>query len=497
MCERNTMYIKNKFKKALILYIVLALVLITNIIRAAVVSDNDGSAFVTKAEFETLKDDFAKQVENYNLSIDGKIDGAIASYLAGLRLANFVDWEWLFDNYYEREMKTFKPNAVANIQPIIDLTWVNSIAFNTQYIGSDTVRLALKFDSLNETDGAELYVMKYDEDRKKYIISKNREKVLMHSIAYTESAGASQNAEPSNPTYYYFGRGDSYINSVDCRYDGNNSSQRWKLPYSIRYGKSSERISSWDYTNNHSSFNSLSGHYSDSIINDYTKVTSYKYEEKKINRIVKNTSTNIEGFNDGYLYYWPDTSNFASSATFKLHDLMSGQTYYKKDSSSTATMYKYTILSNRSQTSENNCSRPYLFRLFKHSDYVSTSTDYSCDCSVEPDECEHLIKWVIGNNEYETYLPMTQIALGINNKSSEQQCTVDVSSNVKSCKVFYYSNATTFTEKDPITLKTGVNTLKFKDSKNKLIVIQFEYASTSIESAADTITFSNPVYVQE
>ena len=53
---------------------------------AAVVSDNDGSAFVTKAEFEGLKKDFNDQITNYNSSIDNKIDGAIASYLAGIKL---------------------------------------------------------------------------------------------------------------------------------------------------------------------------------------------------------------------------------------------------------------------------------------------------------------------------------------------------------------------------------------------------------------------------
>ena len=51
---------------------------------AAVVSDNDGSAFITKAEFEALKKSFAEQIDNYNRSIDSKIDGAIASYLAGM-----------------------------------------------------------------------------------------------------------------------------------------------------------------------------------------------------------------------------------------------------------------------------------------------------------------------------------------------------------------------------------------------------------------------------
>ena len=53
---------------------------------AAVVSDNDGSAFITKAEFDALKSDFNSQIINYENSIDGKIDGAIAQYLSGIRL---------------------------------------------------------------------------------------------------------------------------------------------------------------------------------------------------------------------------------------------------------------------------------------------------------------------------------------------------------------------------------------------------------------------------
>ncbi len=51
---------------------------------AAVVSDNDGSAFITKAEFDSLKNNFQTQLDAYNSSIDNKIDNAIASYLAGI-----------------------------------------------------------------------------------------------------------------------------------------------------------------------------------------------------------------------------------------------------------------------------------------------------------------------------------------------------------------------------------------------------------------------------
>lgn len=40
-----------------------------------------------KAEFEAMKKDFNDQIDNYNTSIDNKIDGSIASYLAGIKLS--------------------------------------------------------------------------------------------------------------------------------------------------------------------------------------------------------------------------------------------------------------------------------------------------------------------------------------------------------------------------------------------------------------------------
>ncbi len=63
---------------------------------AAVVSDNDGSAFITKAEFDSLKNDFQNQIDSYNTEIDSKIDAAIASYLAGVTLGSQVT---LVNNY--------------------------------------------------------------------------------------------------------------------------------------------------------------------------------------------------------------------------------------------------------------------------------------------------------------------------------------------------------------------------------------------------------------
>ena len=54
---------------------------------AAVVGDNDGAAFITKAEFDSMKNDFQSQLDRYNSSLDNKIDGAISAYLSGINIS--------------------------------------------------------------------------------------------------------------------------------------------------------------------------------------------------------------------------------------------------------------------------------------------------------------------------------------------------------------------------------------------------------------------------
>ena len=65
--------------------IALNCVLICTLSFGAVVSDNDGSAFITKPEFDSLKNSFQAQLDLYNTSIDSKIDTAISLYLAGIK----------------------------------------------------------------------------------------------------------------------------------------------------------------------------------------------------------------------------------------------------------------------------------------------------------------------------------------------------------------------------------------------------------------------------
>ena len=89
---------------------------------AAVVGDNDGAAFITKAEFESLKNDFQSQINRYNSSLDSKIDGAIATYLSGVTIA---------------KVSVFTPR----IKDYTNIKWMNKFywkARNLNYTARDT-----------------------------------------------------------------------------------------------------------------------------------------------------------------------------------------------------------------------------------------------------------------------------------------------------------------------------------------------------------------------
>ena len=110
-------------KKSLALFLVVLMSINTF---AAVVGDNDGAAFITKAEFDSLKNDFQSQLDRYNSSIDNKIDGAIANYLAGVSVSKTTT--------YKVETADWKEIIATN--HVLDETWTKpnlNITFNYQY----------------------------------------------------------------------------------------------------------------------------------------------------------------------------------------------------------------------------------------------------------------------------------------------------------------------------------------------------------------------------
>ena len=77
----------NKFSKFLKhgkRLVAIMLVLFMNINSFATTTSNDGSAFITKAEFDSLINNFNEQMDIYQSGFNAKIDTSIAQYLAGL-----------------------------------------------------------------------------------------------------------------------------------------------------------------------------------------------------------------------------------------------------------------------------------------------------------------------------------------------------------------------------------------------------------------------------
>ena len=72
---------------------------------------------MAKAEFEALKKDFNDQITNYNSSIDSKIDGAIANYLAGIKLEKKVALTNIFDELGGRRIYFGRPSFFEPKEP--------------------------------------------------------------------------------------------------------------------------------------------------------------------------------------------------------------------------------------------------------------------------------------------------------------------------------------------------------------------------------------------
>lgn len=141
--------------KNLLIIIVAMILIISSITHSAVVSDNDGSAFITKAEYDSLKNTFQSQLDKYNTSIDAKIDNAISAYISGLTIKKEVDETFIGGGHGTREfVNTFSLSNTNRLgdyvegYSAVDLEFSNSDAtyrsnpsgtyFNMDYVTFDT-----------------------------------------------------------------------------------------------------------------------------------------------------------------------------------------------------------------------------------------------------------------------------------------------------------------------------------------------------------------------
>ena len=109
------MRISNDLKKFISIFVIIIFGALNSF--AAVVSDNDGAAFITKAEFDSLNNTFQAALNEFNTGIDNKLNDAISSYLSGIKqeteeaikplVANYKDIKWKNDLFLKLNIRKF------------------------------------------------------------------------------------------------------------------------------------------------------------------------------------------------------------------------------------------------------------------------------------------------------------------------------------------------------------------------------------------------------
>ena len=167
--------------------LVLAILLICNYSNAAVVADNDGSAFITKAEFDSLKNSFQSQLDQYNSSIDSKIDSAIAGYLAGIKVEKKITERDLLTPlsttyYFDRNYK-IPPTKIGDY-------------------GKFWGKIAILLDKSNGGDGNNVCNMEYNGG----------------TASRTATNWVTVGSNTNKSTFYMFLKDDTYLGKVDIAY---------------------------------------------------------------------------------------------------------------------------------------------------------------------------------------------------------------------------------------------------------------------------------------
>jgi hypothetical protein len=146
-----------KLKKKLLAIVFVLVLCVENF--AAVVSDNDGSAFITKAEFDSLKNNFQSQIDKFNTSIDAKIDEAISSYLAGITTKRTFEPDILFNKLSasRRNFRNNFSNPTTNTQADVRLEICKQLTLATvglwQTMGQSIERANSSFYAISTLSG--------------------------------------------------------------------------------------------------------------------------------------------------------------------------------------------------------------------------------------------------------------------------------------------------------------------------------------------------------
>ena len=220
---------------------------------AVAVSDNDGSAFITKAEFDSLKNNFQSQIDQYNSSIDAKIDAAIAAYLAGITVESKVEQVNLLEKMEGSIGKNKKIYWIAGANNVTNVTNYSEFLitiiyelFNKKAVGKITRGYAsskdnydkgynvFKLNSSKEVISTVKYVPKLLFTVSNINVGQDTQVWSNNMSSWSGYTNWGQAQDSTNSKYYV-----GYLNNKE-KYDPDDSASHGSRSVSISYSQSDD-----------------------------------------------------------------------------------------------------------------------------------------------------------------------------------------------------------------------------------------------------------------
>ena len=194
----------------------------------------DGTAFVTKAEFDSLVANFNEQMNVYQSGLNAKIDNAVASYIGGLSTETYIEQDRLInklsDKYkFTKEWKLWSGSDDCQLgNKIVWNIDLLAFGFGVSKPGQTSYGIEWKVNNTNTTSGSTtsnyVLVSKSLYDSNKYTI-KGRMKSFMKSSAigaWTSGSLWSNNSTPGQitPADMYDRGSSDYFGSYNMTMSG-------------------------------------------------------------------------------------------------------------------------------------------------------------------------------------------------------------------------------------------------------------------------------------
>lgn len=304
-------------KKIITVMISFSLVSLTSF--AAVVSDNDGAAFITKAEFDSLKNTFQSQLNSFNSNIDNKIDNAISSYLAGVKQEKTSKINTAFvldgaDSNNDKNNEIIFVGKTNNFNNMTNELYTRDSIFEifagtyatTAYYIQDTYD-TFCFQSSYEKGNSSNYLFVLDKDKGTVLSTKKNTQMNASRVYVVYTTTHAQNGvfwnsitQTLNTPTAITDQNSAYINATDAKGYGvrRNTSDAEVYKILLQERNWSDNGSPTGY-----SYNTSTGEY------NYENLYRTDLETKALTEVTKTCDVAISGTDVKTNLHWPTGSN--------------------------------------------------------------------------------------------------------------------------------------------------------------------------------------------